>query len=153
MLEHGDLLDVDLARAGALGGAYLVPLDGSPASEQILPIAEAWAIEFAAVPWLVEVISPSVRVTADVFESAYPARLAAKLHQQTGHEIEYEVLHGDKPSRAIVDFAVGNQATLVFATTHGRTGMDRLRLGSVAAEVVRHAPCPVVLYRPPHLGS
>ena len=144
---------VDLARAGALGGAYLVPLDGSPASEQILPIAEAWAIEFGAVPWLVEVISPSVHVTADVFESAYPARLAAKLHQQTGHEIEYEVLHGDKPSRAIVDFAVGNHATLVFATTHGRTGMDRLRLGSVAAEVVRHAPCPVVLYRPPHLGS
>lgn len=144
---------VETERAGALDGAYLVPLDGSPASEQILPIAEAWAIEFGAVPWIVEVISPSVHVTADVFESAYPARLAARLHEQTGHDVEYEVLHGDKPSRAIVDFAAGNQATLVFATTHGRTGLDRLRLGSVAAEVVRHAPCPVVLYRPPHLTT
>ena len=144
---------VDVDRAGVLDGAYLVPLDGSPASEQIIPIAEAWAIEFGAVPWLVEVIAPSVHVTADVFESAYPARLAAKVREQTGHAVEYEVLHGDKPSRAIVEFAAGNHSTLVFATTHGRTGLDRLRLGSVAAEVVRHAPCPVVLYRPPHLST
>lgn len=143
----------DTARAGALGGPYVVPLDGSPASEHILPIAEAWAIEFGAVPWLVEVVASSVRVTADVFESAYPARLAATAREQTGHEVEFEVLHGDKPSRAIVDFAAGNHATFIFATTHGRTGMDRLRLGSVAAEVVRHAPCPVVLYRPPHLAA
>jgi len=142
---------VHIESAGDLDGAYLVPLDGSPASEQIVPIAEAWAIEFGAVPWLVEVIAPSVHVAADVFESAYPARLAAKVHQQTGHEVEYEVLHGDKPSRAIVDFAAGNSCRLIFATTHGRTGLDRLRLGSVAAEVVRHAHCPVVLYRPPQL--
>ena len=144
---------VDLEQAGALDGGYLVPLDGSPASEQILPIAGAWAIEFGAVPWIVEVIAPSVHVTADVFESAYPARVAGKLQQQIAHEVEYEVLHGDKPSRAIVDFAAGNRTSLVFATTHGRTGLDRLRLGSVAAEIVRHAPCPVVLYRPPHLTA
>lgn len=138
--------------AGALDGAYLVPLDGSPASEQIVPIAEAWAIEFGAVPWLVEVIAPKAHAAVDVFESAYPARLATKLQQQTGHAVEYEVLHGEKPARAIVDFAEGNGSRLIFATTHGRTGLDRLRLGSVAAEVVRHAPCPVVLYRPPHLA-
>jgi nucleotide-binding universal stress UspA family protein len=144
---------VDMECAGSLDGTYLVPLDGSPASEQIIPIAEAWAIEFDAVPWLVEVIAPSVHVTADVFESAYPARLAAKYRGQTGHDVEYEVLHGDKPSRAIVDFAAANSATLIFATTHGRTGLDRLRLGSVAAEVVRHASCPVVLYRPPHVAD
>lgn len=145
--------DVDTDRVGSLGGTYVVPLDGSSASEQIIPIAEAWAIEFGGVPWLVEVIAPGVHVSADVFESAYPARLAAKLRAKTGHDVEYEVLHGDKPSRAIVDFAAGNQATFIFATTHGRTGLDRLRIGSVAAEVVRHAPCPVVLHRPPHLVS
>lgn len=139
--------------AGALDGAYLVPLDGSPASEQIVPVAEAWAIEFGAVPWLVEVIAPSVHVADDVFESAYPARIADQIRRQTGHHAEYEVLHGDKPSRAIVDFAAGNDCRLVFATTHGRTGLDRLRLGSVAAEVVRHAHCPVVLYRPPKLST
>lgn len=144
---------VDLDQAGGLDGAYIVPLDGSPASEQIVPIAESWAIEFGAVPWLVEVVSPGLNMAADVFESAYPARVAAKMQQQTGHEVEYEVLHGDKPSRSIVDFAEQNDASLVFATTHGRTGLDRLRLGSVAAEIVRHATCPVVLFRPPKLAA
>jgi nucleotide-binding universal stress UspA family protein len=60
-------------------------------------------------------------------------------------------LHDDNPANAIVDFATRSDAALIFASTHGRTAMARLRLGSVAANVVRHATCPVVLYRPPHL--
>ncbi len=156
-LTYGPLVvlgpQVDAATAGTLDGTYVVPLDGSPASEKIVPIAESWAIEFGAVPWLVEVVSPGVRVSADVFESAYPARIAQAMHRQTGHDVEFEVLHSDKPARAIVDFAERSNATFVFATTHGRTGLDRLRLGSVAAEVVRHVSCPVVLYRPPRLAA
>lgn len=141
------------ASTGRLDGTYVIPVDGSDAGERIVPIAQAWAIEFGAVPWLVEVIDPSVQVGPDVFESAYPARLAHKMQHDTGHEVEYEVLHGDRPSRAIVDFADRMEATLIFASTHGRTGLDRLRLGSVASEIVRHASCPVVLHRPPHLAD
>lgn len=48
------------------------------------------------------------------------------------------------PSRAIVDVAERAKAGLVVTGTHGRTGLDRLRLGSVAEWVVRHAPCPVL---------
>ncbi|MEY2959388.1 MAG: hypothetical protein RLZZ01_1956 [Actinomycetota bacterium] len=144
---------VDLATAGRLDGPYVVPLDGSDAGERIVPIAAAWAIEFGAVPWLVEVVEPGLRVADDVFESAYTARLAAGLHQDTGRDVEYEVLHGDRPAAAIVDFATSNDSRLVFATTHGRSGLARLRLGSVAADIVRHAPCPVVLHRPPHLAD
>jgi nucleotide-binding universal stress UspA family protein len=51
----------------------------------------------------------------------------------------------------IVDFADRLGASLLFLTTHGRSGLDRLRLGSVAAEIVRHAACPVVMHRPPEL--
>jgi nucleotide-binding universal stress UspA family protein len=36
---------------------------------------------------------------------------------------------------------------LIALTTHGRTGVDRLLLGSVAEDVVRRAPCPVLLVR------
>lgn len=144
---------VDTTIAGALDGVYVVPLDGSPVSERIVPVAGSWAIEFGAVPWVVEVVSPGIQVAGDVFESAYPARVASAMHQQTGHDVEYEVLHNEKASRGIVDFAEHNAASLIFATTHGRTGLDRLRLGSVAAEIVRHAPCPVVLHRPPNLES
>lgn len=138
---------------GGLGGVYVVPVDGSASAERIAPIAEAWAIEFGAVPWLVEVLRPSAHSTDDVFESAYPARLAHHMQQASGHEIEYEVLHGDKPADAIVDFARTNDASLLFLSTHGRTGLARFRLGSVAADVVRHAHCPVVLHRPPKLES
>jgi nucleotide-binding universal stress UspA family protein len=137
--------------AGALDGAYVVPVDGSDAGEKIVPIAVAWAIEFAAVPWLVEVIDPDLRLSGDISESAYPARIAHKTQAQTGHEVEYDVLHGERPSRSIVEFADRMKASLIFACTHGRTGLDRLRLGSVAAEIVRHAQCPVVLHRPPSL--
>ncbi len=139
--------------AGGLDGAYVVPVDGSEAAEKILPIAASWAIEFGGVPWIVEVISPSVHIGADVFESAYPSRLAHRMHADTGHEVEFEVLHGDRPSKSIVDFAERMDASLIFACTHGRTGLERLRLGSVSAELVRHAPCPVVLHRPPHLSE
>ncbi len=140
-----------LDSAGALDGAYVVPIDGSESGEKIVPIAAAWAIEFGAVPWLVEVIDPDLRLSGDVSESAYPARIAHQIQGQTGHEVEYDMLHGDRPSRSIVEFAERMKATLIFASTHGRTGLERLRLGSVAAEIVRHAECPVVLHRPPTL--
>ena len=38
---------------------------------------------------------------------------------------------------------------LVVMATHGRTGLGRALIGSVADHVVRHAPCPVLLVRPP----
>jgi nucleotide-binding universal stress UspA family protein len=37
---------------------------------------------------------------------------------------------------------------MIVMGTHGRTGLDRLLLGSVAERVVRHAPCPVVTVHP-----
>jgi hypothetical protein len=79
--------------------------------------------------------------------------VAHDLQAATGHEVQYETLHGDRPSRAIVDFATGVGASLLFLTTHGRSGLDRLRLGSVASEIVRHATCPVVMHRPPTCRS
>lgn len=141
---------VDPESAGRLDGTYVVPLDGSDAGETILPVAEAWAIEFGAVPWLVEVVGPGPHGGPDVFESSYTSRLAATLRERSGREVEFEVLHGDNPAASVVDFARSTRASLVFATTHGRTGLERLRLGSVAAEIVRRSPCPVVLHRPPH---
>lgn len=139
--------------SGSLTGAYVVPVDGSDAGERIVPIAGAWAVEFGGVPWIVEVIEPRARVADDVFESAHAARLARRLHADTGRDVEYDVLHGDRPATAVVEFAERMGASLVFASTHGRTGLDRLRLGSVAAGMVRHATCPVVLHRPPQLAA
>jgi nucleotide-binding universal stress UspA family protein len=136
---------------GSLDGSYVVPLDASHAAESAAPIAAAWSVEFGATPWIVEVIDPAIALAEDVVEWGYPARFARDLALTTSHPIEHEVLHGVRPSRAIVEFANQLDASLIFMSTHGRSGMDRLRLGSVASEVVRHASCPVVLNRPPHM--
>jgi len=136
--------------AGGADGDYLVAVDGSHAAEQILPIVSAWAVEFGGVPWVVEVGEPES--VGSAVESGYPARLARQLGETIGREAEFEVLHGE-PADRIVDYASVTEASLIFATTHGRTGMARFRLGSVAAEIVKHAPCPVVLHRPPHIAE
>ena len=139
--------------AGSLGGTYIVPLDGSPHGDMILPIASAWSVEFGAVPWLVEVLPPGVVTTSDFMDSAYAARRARQMQHEIDREVEFEVVHHDDPGQAITDFATHSGASLIFSTTHGRTGMERLRAGSVAAKVVRRATCPVVLFRPPHLDA
>lgn len=136
--------------AGRADGDYVVAVDGSRAAEKIMPIVGAWAVEFGGVPWVVEVGQDGIGSAA---ESGYPARLARRLTAMIGREAEFEVLHGDDPAERLVDHATVNGASLIFATTHGRTGMERFRLGSVAAEVVKHAPCPVVLHRPPNLAE
>jgi nucleotide-binding universal stress UspA family protein len=52
------------------------------------------------------------------------------------------------PALAIVDFAKEIHADLIVIGTHGRTGVSRLLMGSVAEHVVRTAPCPVLVVRP-----
>ena len=51
----------------------------------------------------------------------------------------------------VADFASAINASLIVASTRGRTGMSRFVIGSTAAAIVRHAPCPVLLVRPPHV--
>lgn len=52
------------------------------------------------------------------------------------------------PWRAITGLASTIHADLVVAGTAGRTGLARITRGSVAEQVVRHAPCPVLIVRP-----
>jgi nucleotide-binding universal stress UspA family protein len=52
------------------------------------------------------------------------------------------------PALAIVDYAKELHADLIVIGTHGRTGVSRLLMGSVAEHVVRTAPCPVLVVRP-----
>lgn len=135
------------------GGALLVAVDGSPLSETALGLAGAWGTGLGAVPWVTNVI-PTIMVDPhDTVESGYPRQLAKYLQGMTHRRVEFEVLHGGDPALAIADFATEIDASLVVASTHGRTGAARFAFGSVAAAIVRRAPCPVVLLRPPALGG
>jgi nucleotide-binding universal stress UspA family protein len=134
-----------------LRGELIVPVDGSDFSEATLSLGAAWGIGLEARPWVVEVLEPDQVQVPDTSESSYVARLARETRRLSHHDVQYEVLHSNHPGKAIGDFARSIEASLIVASTHGRTGLDRLALGSVAMEIVRHAPCPVVLNRPPTL--
>jgi nucleotide-binding universal stress UspA family protein len=134
-----------------LRGELIVPVDGSDFSEATLSLGAAWGIGLEARPWVVEVLEPDQVQVPDTSESSYVARLARETRRLSHHDVQYEVLHSNHPGKAIGDFAHSIEASLIVASTHGRTGLARLALGSVAMEIVRHAPCPVVLNRPPTL--
>lgn len=134
-------------------GAYVVPLDGSEMSESILPTVLDWGRTFGGQPWLVEVLDPSTELPTDVLPTARVSGRAHHLERDLGREVNYEALRGHRAGPTIVDFAEQYDASFIFMTTHGRTGAARLRAGSVAANVVRHAPCPVVMLRPRSLGT
>ena len=51
------------------------------------------------------------------------------------------------PAGEIVRIAAEEGAEMIVLGTHGRTGMTRLLMGSVAEAIVRRAPCPVLVYR------
>jgi nucleotide-binding universal stress UspA family protein len=53
------------------------------------------------------------------------------------------------PAEAIVDLAAAENAEMIVLATHGRTGLPRLIMGSVAEEVVRRAKCPVLTVKAP----
>ena len=59
-----------------------------------------------------------------------------------------DVRISNAPAQEIVDYAADIHADLIVVGTHGRSGVSRLLMGSVAEHVVRSAPCPVLVVRP-----
>jgi nucleotide-binding universal stress UspA family protein len=140
-------------------GRLLVCSDGSTLSDSIIPTAAAWVDRLRLEPWLTEVVGPDEdpepahephsnrEVDA---ATARLATLAEQLRSSTDSEnaaARTEVLHGS-PGRSIPWFAERLPAALIAMATHGRSGLTRISMGSVANDVVRHAPCPVLVTRP-----
>jgi nucleotide-binding universal stress UspA family protein len=121
-------------------GPILVTVDGSDASESVLPLAAAWGIELGTEPWIVEVPNraPAARPTS----ASRPIRPGSRgrWHADSGHPVQFEVLHGEHVHDEVADFASSLNASLIVASTRGRTGMSRFVIGSTAAAIVRHAP-------------
>lgn len=72
----------------------------------------------------------------------------AEVTEAAGVECVTEVVEG-VPHAAIVEYAEDRDADLLVMGTHGRTGIDRLLLGSVAEKVVRSSDVPVLTVRTP----
>lgn len=61
--------------------------------------------------------------------------------------ISFTPLVNDEQGHTICDFASEHNADLIVISSHGRTGIARLAIGSVAERVIRYAPCPVLVLR------
>jgi nucleotide-binding universal stress UspA family protein len=82
----------------------------------------------------------------------YQEEMSAELNRLRAPDSQIQVEHrleqGD-PATQILRIAQETGCDLVVMGTHGRTGLDRLLMGSVAEEVVRRAACPVVTVKAP----
>jgi nucleotide-binding universal stress UspA family protein len=67
--------------------------------------------------------------------------------RQAGYTVSTIIRFGD-PVQEILNLIVEEKVDLVAMASHGRTGLNRLMFGSVAEEVLREAPAPVLLLHP-----
>lgn len=136
----------------------LVPVDFSDAASAVLQYAMDIARDRGAEITLLHVVGVAVapfdpaygvaadpRVLLDLQRGAEVA-LADMAAKFEGARVHTRILTGS-PSREIVRLAKEMKADLVVIGTHGRTGLRHVFLGSVAENVVRLAPCPVLTLR------
>ncbi len=138
----------------------LVPLDGSELAEQVLPVVSPIARVLEAEITLFQVTSsyvsgsfssewhPLSQSTFEMVEQhtrAYLERTARSLNEQ-GIETSTAVWSGPV-AESIVEYAEANHIDLIAMCTHGRTGLARWALGSVADRVLRAAGIPILLVR------
>ena len=119
---------------------FLVALDGSELAEDAAKVAAAVAERTGSELFLLEVLDQ--QPPPDVAETAYLARVASTLDPPPGR---YDAVHGRRPGEAILAMAGDASDVMIAMGTHGRTGLDRLVMGSVAHDVVHRAHCPVIV--------
>lgn len=136
----------------------LVPMDFSDCSKKALQYAIPFAGQFNATIIFLNVIpqhsffgreSNQIKLFDDAkLKQDTERRLAGLIVENIpdGITAEVEVRHGVE-STEIVDVANKSEADLIIISTHGRTGRAHALIGSVAEDVVRRAPCPVLVVR------
>ncbi|MCP5026027.1 MAG: universal stress protein [Actinomycetia bacterium] len=130
------------------GGPLVAFVDGSDSAETGLPIATQWALAYDMPPTIAQVIDLEVTDPTYPSDSSYVTRLANEYTEASGHQFDHEVLYERDTADAIINYLESSGAALGLMTTHGRTGIARFVMGSVAMRVVHRAPCPILLSRP-----
>jgi nucleotide-binding universal stress UspA family protein len=144
--------------------SILLPTDFSECADYALPYAAELARLLGAriiCLHVVEPITPAVGHTGlveplplvDVSEqletsAARELPTISSREEFTGLAVEESIAHGE-PAATIVRVAKERGVDLIVISSHGRTGLGRILFGSTAEAVVRHAPCPVLVVKPP----
>jgi nucleotide-binding universal stress UspA family protein len=120
----------------------LTPLDGSATSEEALPIARRFASALSVPIQLVRVAPMNDDIGTQANIERYFRSVIPRL--DTGMPIRWEVGYGDPACELI---ARTRPHDLIVMSTHGAGGLRRWCIGSVAEQMVRRAPAPVLLVR------
>ncbi len=125
-------------------GRILVPLDGSPISEQCIPFAMALALRFHSGVWLLSVPEEEGNTELQSSLEDYLSNLAFKFAQMR-IPVHKEV-SGSGAARTILEVAKREGIDLIVLASHGSGGIERqdyVKLGSSVDRVISEAPCPV----------
>jgi nucleotide-binding universal stress UspA family protein len=140
----------------------LVPTDFGPASDAALAIARNLAGQYGARLSMLHVLTSPEATGVWTPEVFMPASTEARerLTREAQERIESSLTAEDRMrsdvtiqirigsvAEHILDFAREHSVELIVMGTHGRRGLSHLLLGSVAEQVLRSAPCPVLTTR------
>jgi universal stress protein A len=135
----------------------LVPVDFSDCSKKALQYAIPLARQFGAEITLLHVVQPYLPVPETGAVDVELVQVTMRDEGEKELEALRQGLAGVVPSRTvlrvgnphveIIDVAKQLESDLIIVSTHGRTGLAHVFLGSTAERVVRHAGCPVLVVR------
>jgi universal stress protein A len=140
----------------------LVPTDFSDCSKHALEAALSLAVKYDAAVSVVHVIEParySAALGHDVsIDAAAYQDVGATLKESAAEQMKEYMAHVTHPNvaskiengiayDAVCRAAEGHECDLIVIGTHGRSGLKRFVMGSVAEKVIRHAHCPVLTIR------
>jgi nucleotide-binding universal stress UspA family protein len=136
---------------GTMFDTILVPTDGSECAEVALGHAEDLAVRYDATVHVISVVDARTLDGAphlDEIRAERTAMVEAVCERLAGADVPVEdaVLTG-VPHREILDYAASRDVDLVAMGSHGRTGVERYLMGSVAEKVVRLSDAPVLTVR------
>ena len=140
----------------------MIGVDDSPHSKAAVEFVRKMTWPAGTRVLVVSAVRPIVAVYAEAYTGTSPYvdpmnEDLVRFHQETasgserdlqsaGFRTEAKILHGD-PRTALVEAARSERVDLLVVGSHGRTGMAKLLMGSVASYVVAHAPCSVMVVK------
>ncbi len=132
----------------------LFPTDFSTASDAVLGHAEALAKASGAKLLIVHVEEPPLAYGGGELYYGLPEPNTERIRSMldgvrpsdASVPYEHRLTMGD-PASEVVRIADEEKVEMIVLGTHGRTGLTRLLMGSVAEIIVRRASCPVLVYR------
>jgi universal stress protein A len=142
----------------------LVPVDLSETSRELLREAHDLGRKFNSELHLLHVVEPWPAVVAEPLPAAYAALLTDQ-QSQAARSVEHLIAGESCPipciqeirvgpaAAEILQYAVQEHIDLIVMGTHGRAGVSRLLLGSVAQKVIQGAPCAVLIVPRPNHGN